>query len=66
MKWPPGKRKRRAQDRRLDARARFARRMVYAEFGYRAGSALDHDSFEDRKSWQAPRSSPEFFYRSRW
>ncbi len=43
-------------------RAGFARDMVFAEFGYRAGRAIDYDGFVDRAPsqssattwWRAP------------
>ena len=43
----------------LRRRARFARRMVFEEFGYRYAQALDYDRFLDRKPDQTPRPSPE-------
>jgi hypothetical protein len=36
-------------------RAKFARRMVFSEFGYRYARALDYDNFRDRKPGELPR-----------
>jgi hypothetical protein len=50
---------RRAQEQRPDTRARFARRMTFAEFGYRHGRPLDYENFRDRRPCDSPRPSPE-------
>jgi hypothetical protein len=36
-------------------RAKFARRMVFEQFGYRHARAIDYDKFVDRKPGELPR-----------
>ena len=39
-------------------RAKFARRMVFEQFGYRHGRAIDYDNFCDRRPGDVPKPSP--------
>ena len=47
-----------SQARRRKARSGFARDMVFQEFGYCGGRALDYDIFVDRKPHERTRRSP--------
>ena len=40
------------------ARAKFARRMVFLQFGYRYARAIDYDNFVDRRPSDVPKPSP--------
>lgn len=39
-------------------RANFARGVMFAEFGYRQGRAIDYANFVDRRPDQAPMPTP--------
>ena len=43
---------------RPDRRTRFARRMVFEEFGYRYARALDYNEFVDRRPGALPKPAP--------